>query len=194
MVRRRIVFRTAFVAAFFLLLGSWPPGPVAAQTSESGFFFGGGLGLGNGTMSVGSSSDSKGGLTVSAQFGTQREARRRWVADLTFETFKVPNAVRDEYYRAVTLMAQRALTPQGSPIYVSPALGFQHRTWSGPDPAESSDIGLAIGGMIGGYIRLTDRLMLMPEAGAQWSGIELEGSVGGSLIFARVYLLVMPGG
>lgn len=159
-------------------------GPAAAATgSTSVTYLGIGTGLGLGSMSVGGKGDSATGLLVAAHLAFGKTRSSAWVVELTGQAFKVPSPVIDEEYRAMSFLVKRSF---GSELMVSPALGFDARSWSGPQRVESSDVGLTLGLGIGVPIPISESLIILPEISVQSSLIELEGSVSGRMVSLRV--------
>ena len=156
--------------------------------STAGTFLGGVAGVGYGTMGVGSDSDSKTGLVLGAEFGSHRDGYRRWFVDASAQLFKVPSPVLDERYRAVSVMAHRSF---GSRIFLAPSLGFELRSWSGPERVETSDVGLAIGASLGTVFRIGESISLVPAVRWQASVIEIEGSVDSRLLSLSLAVLRM---
>jgi hypothetical protein len=186
MSRLNSIVRLARYATLLALALATNAALASSQEAERSGFFGFGLGLANGTMSVGGSTDSASGLIVSGQVGTASSGFRRWIVEVTAQGFEVPNPARAEAYRAVSFLVRRSL---GSDVFVAPGLGVDYRSWSGPDPWEPSDIGLTLAVSLGIARRISDTLVLVPEIGFQTSSIELEGSVSGRLLSIRASLL-----
>ena len=161
--------------------GAAPAGDEMASASST--FLGIGTGLGLGSMSVGGRGDYATGLLLSAHVALGRTRSSAWVLELSGQAFKVPSPAIDEEYRAVTVLLKRSF---GSQVMVSPALGFDFRSWSGPERVESGDTGLTLGLGIGVPIPVSASFILLPEVAAQTSLIELEGGVSGRLFSFRV--------
>lgn len=177
-------FLAGFIAAAPVMAQRDSAAPAGNEAdSPSSTFLGIGTGLGLGSMSVGGRGDSATGLLLSAHLAFGRTRSSAWVLELSGQAFEVPNPVIDEEYRAVTFLLKRSI---GSALILSPALGLDFRTWSGPERVQSSDTGLTLGLGVGIPISISDSLILLPEIAGQTSLIELEGSVSGRLVSLRV--------
>lgn len=176
-----------FVATAPLMAQSAPESRTGeATSSRSSTFLGVGTGLGLGSMSVGGRGDSGSGLLLSAHVAFGETRSSAWVLEVTGQAFEVPNPGLNEQYRAVTLLLKRSF---GSEFMASPALGFDFRSWSGPERVESTDVGPTLSLGIGVPVPISESLIILPEIAAQTSLIEVEGSVSGRLISLRVSMV-----
>jgi hypothetical protein len=137
-------------------------------------------------MTVGSRSASRSGLLMLAQVGTTRSGYRRWALDAIVQLFEIPSPVADERYRAIDVLMGRSF---GSTFAISPAAGLEYRSWSGPQRVEDSDVGMVVGVRVGRSLHAGGSILLLPELAWQFSLIEAEGSVGGSVLSLRLNFL-----
>jgi hypothetical protein len=84
----------------------------------------GGVGVARGTFSVGGSRRSATGIS-----GIGRFRYRKFVLDLEFHPYTVPNPVADERFSAVYALAGLGLR-LGTRAYLLPTIGLQFRHWS----------------------------------------------------------------
>ena len=181
--RRVRLARTCSLVLTFVSLSV--PSSAHAQGGTE-WFVGATAGLGNGIMSVAGSAASAGGLVAGAQLGLARAGGRTWYLEATRSFFDVPNSRREEAYRATGFLLRRSL---GSVVVVSPGLGVERREWSGANPVEAADTGLALALSLGVPIRMGGGLSVIPEARWRVSSIEIEGRVSGMLLSVSATVL-----
>jgi hypothetical protein len=139
--------------------------------TRSSFSVAGGVGVARSTFSVGDSGRSATGIS-----GIGRFRYRKFVLDLEFHPYTVPNPVADERFSAVYALAGLRLR-LGTRAYFLPAIGLQFRHWSGSQRIEATDAGVALGAALGAGLPLGHRTTVGPEFAFRWALIEVEGSV-----------------
>jgi hypothetical protein len=139
--------------------------------TRSPFSLAGGIGVARGTFSVGDSRRSATGIS-----GIGRFRYRRFVLDLEFHPYTVPNPVADERFSGLYALAGLRLR-LGARAYLLPALGLELRHWSGSERIEATDAGVALGAALGAGLPVNHGTTVGPEFAFRWALIEVEGSV-----------------
>jgi hypothetical protein len=142
-------------------------GRVALAQSAGRPTLGFGVGAASSVMSVGDSSASGNGLTLHAAYG---------VFEAEYQAFATPNPLGFEEFTALSVLAGPRFGLGGG-FLLRPAAGLQYRWWSGSNPVEASDWGLAVGVVVGRAFALATGWRIAPQLTLRAAPIEFEGSV-----------------
>lgn len=154
--------------------------PLAAQSPDASRPFGivVGVGLGFGTSGVHQDGrgDSKPGEYLSARVGLARHGKPLVILEVERQPFGGPTPLAagtttKTEFTATSLLAGLVLSPGGE-FYVSPRVGTQSRTWSGPAAASFSENGLALGLDLGYHLSFGGGFVLAPEAFYRYASID----------------------
>lgn len=153
---------------------------LAAQSASSpralGVVVGAGFGFGTSGVHQDGRGDSKPGQFLNGRIGVARNGRPLVIVDLELQPYGGPIALTvgttaKTEFKATSVLAGVVLSPGGE-FYVTPRLGAQARSWSGPLAASFSEEGL-VGGMdVGHHLAFGRGLMIAPEAFYRYAAMD----------------------
>lgn len=163
-----------------LLLGLAAAPTLGAQTAAAprpiGVVLGAGFGFGTSGVHQDGRGDSKPGEFLNARIGVARNGRPLVIVDLEVQPFGGPIALTTgtttkTEFKATSFLAGVVLSPIGE-FYVTPRLGAQARSWSGPLAASFSEEGLVGGVDVGYHLAFGRGLLIVPEAFYRYAAMD----------------------
>lgn len=148
----------------------------ASSPRELGVVLGAGFGFGTSGVHQDGRGDSKPGEFLNGRIGVARNGRPLVIVDLEVQPYGGPVALTTgttakTEFKATSVMAGLMLSPGGE-FYVTPRVGTQMRSWSGPLAASFSESGLAVGADLGYHLTFGNGLLIAPEAFYRYATID----------------------